>query len=65
MRLIFLFIYFQLLFMGSAFSQTLSGHVQDAASGEQLIGATVWCEDTKQGVAANIYGFYSLTLLEG
>jgi hypothetical protein len=65
MRLIFLFIYFQLLFMGSAFSQTLSGHVQDAASGEQLIGATVWCEDTKQGVAANIYGFYSLTLPEG
>ena len=65
MRLIFLFISFQLLFTESTFSQTLSGHVQDAASGEQLIGATVWCEDTKQGVAANTYGFYSLTLPEG
>lgn len=65
MRLIFLFLSFQLLFTESTFSQTLSGHVQDAASGEQLIGATVWCEDTKQGVAANIYGFYSLTLPEG
>ena len=65
MRLIFFFLSFQLLFTGSTFSQTLSGHVQDAASGEQLIGATVWCEDTKQGVAANTYGFYSLTLPEG
>ena len=54
-----------MLFSANSFAQTLSGHVQDAVSGEQLLGATVWCEDTKQGVAANIYGFYSLTLPEG
>jgi len=65
MRLIFLFLTFQLLFSANSFTQTLSGHVQDAVSGEQLLGATVWCEDTKQGVAANIYGFYSFTLPEG
>jgi len=65
MRLILLFLICQLLFSANSFAQTLSGHVQDAVSGEQLLGATVWCEDTKQGVAANIYGFYSLTLPEG
>ena len=64
-RLFFLFLTVQLLFSVTSFAQTLSGHVQDAVSGEQLLGATVWCEDTKQGVAANIYGFYSLTLPEG
>lgn len=64
-RLFFLFLTVQLLFSVHSFAQTLSGHVQDAVSGEQLLGATVWCEDTKQGVAANIYGFYSLTLPEG
>ena len=61
MRLLFLFLSVQLLFSENAFAQTLSGHVQDAVSGEQLLGATVWCEDTEEGVAANIYGFYSLT----
>lgn len=65
MRLLFLFLSVQLLFSENAFAQTLSGHVQDAVSGEQLLGATVWCEDTEEGVAANIYGFYSLTLPEG
>ena len=65
MRLLFLF---QFLIATSLYSQTnftLSGHVQDASSGEQLIGATVWCEDAEVGVAANLYGFYSLTLPEG
>ena len=46
-------------------SYTLSGHIQDANSGEQLIGATIYGEETRLGVASNIYGFYSLTLPEG
>ena len=46
-------------------SYTLSGHIQDAGSGEQLIGATIYDEDTRLGVASNIYGFYSFTLPEG
>lgn len=44
---------------------TISGHVQDSNSGEQLIGATIFSEGTRAGVAANVYGFYSLTLPEG
>ena len=44
---------------------TISGHVQDAVSGEQLIGATIYSKELKQGVGSNIYGFYSLTIPEG
>ena len=44
---------------------TLSGHVQDASSGEQLLGATIWCTDAEAGAAGNTYGFYSLTLPAG
>ena len=65
MRLIFLF---QFVIASTLYSQsnfTLSGHIQDSASGEQLISATVWCEDVELGVTANLYGFYSLTLPEG
>ena len=43
-------------------NQTLSGYISDAATGETLIGATVWAESLSQGVASNVYGFYTLTL---
>jgi len=65
MRLLFLC---QFVIASTLYSQTnytLSGHIQDSSSGEQLIGATVWCENLEVGVAANLYGFYSLTLPEG
>lgn len=48
----------------SLFAQkaTISGYVEDAETGEELIGANVY-EGTKLvGVATNYYGFYSLTL---
>ena len=44
---------------------TLSGYITDAATGETLIGATVWAESLSQGVATNVYGFYTLTLPTG
>lgn len=44
---------------------TLSGEIIDAASGESLLGATIYEPSSKQGAAANEYGFYSLTLQEG
>ncbi len=44
---------------------TISGHVKDAASGEELIGATIRIVETSLGVTTNIYGFYSLTLPKG
>ncbi|MBC7921174.1 MAG: TonB-dependent receptor [Ferruginibacter sp.] len=47
-----------------AFAQraTVSGHVKDAATGEDLIGAGIAVRATGQGTATNAYGFYSLTL---
>ena len=43
---------------------TVSGYIKDAATGEELIGATVFVEETKTGGSANLYGFYSITLPE-
>jgi hypothetical protein len=44
---------------------TLSGNVTDAASGEMILGATVYDPVSGQGSAANAYGFYSATLPAG
>jgi hypothetical protein len=44
---------------------TISGHVKDALSGEDIIGASIFAQEAKLSVGANIYGFYSLTLPEG
>lgn len=40
---------------------TVSGYVYDRASGESLIGATVYNENTQSGTVTNVYGFYSLS----
>jgi hypothetical protein len=44
---------------------TISGHIKDGKSGEELIGATVLIKGTQQGTTTNSYGFYSLTLEAG
>ena len=44
---------------------TVSGNITDSATGEDLIGATVYAEESKMGTSANVYGFYTLTLPEG
>ncbi|MBV6653867.1 MAG: hypothetical protein KI786_08935, partial [Mameliella sp.] len=44
---------------------TISGYMRDAESGEELLYATVAVEGTSQGIATNIYGFYSLSLPKG
>ncbi|MEM8896439.1 MAG: TonB-dependent receptor, partial [Bacteroidota bacterium] len=41
---------------------TISGYVKDAATGEDLLGATVLVEELGSGTVTNLYGFYSLTL---
>jgi len=41
---------------------TLSGRVEDAASGERLIGANIYLPGGQQGVATNADGFFSLAL---
>ena len=51
----------------SAFTQnyTISGYIRDDQSGEDLIGATIYCKELKKGAVTNAYGFYSLTLPAG
>lgn len=44
---------------------TISGHINDAATGEELIGASVFAPALKAGTITNVYGFYSLTLEQG
>ncbi|MCI4669852.1 MAG: TonB-dependent receptor [Bacteroidia bacterium] len=44
---------------------TISGHVQDAESGEALLGSAVMVLPGKKGVYTNNYGFFSLTLPKG
>ncbi len=44
---------------------TISGRIQAASSGEDLIGATVMVKELQTGALANEYGFYSLTLPKG
>jgi hypothetical protein len=45
---------------------TVSGYVRDAASGEELIGATIYVKEIPTaGALTNTYGFYSITLPEG
>ena len=41
---------------------TVSGYLKDAASGEALIGASVFVKSLGVGATANEYGFYSLSL---
>jgi len=42
---------------------TISGHVRDKDTGEDLIGATVYVKELKTGTSSNVYGFYSLSLI--
>ncbi len=45
---------------------TISGYVEDRASGERIIGAAIYESDFhKYGTFSNEYGFYSLTMPEG
>jgi len=41
---------------------TISGYVRDAATGEVLIGASIYDKTGYRGTTSNAYGFYSLTL---
>jgi hypothetical protein len=54
-----------LSFLSFAQTFTISGTVTDSANGETLIGATIAAKGTSKGTAANVYGFYSLTLAQG
>ncbi len=44
---------------------SISGNITDAATGEELIGATIFIPEIDRGTATNVYGFYSITLPPG
>lgn len=44
---------------------TVSGFVRDAATGEMLVGASLWLPEIQSGTSTNAYGFYSMTLPRG
>jgi len=44
---------------------TISGYIKDEATGEVLIGSTVFIEELSAGGQSNVYGFYSVTLPAG
>lgn len=41
---------------------TISGYIQDASSGEELISANLYESRNGVGTVSNLYGFYSITL---
>jgi outer membrane cobalamin receptor len=46
--------------------QTISGTLKDKATGETMIGVSIYVQELKGiGTSCNTYGFYSLTLPEG
>jgi len=63
-----LILFFMMAFAFQAMSQeqyTISGHVTDADTGEELIFAAIQERETSKGTTTNSYGFFSLTLAEG
>ncbi|HEY9490193.1 MAG TPA: hypothetical protein VIQ51_17775 [Chryseosolibacter sp.] len=48
--------------LAQAQKHTISGTIKDKASGEYLIGASIYNIHSLQGTTANNYGFYSMTL---
>ncbi len=44
---------------------SISGHIKDSETGEDLIGVTIYIRELQNGAATNNYGFYSLNLLPG
>lgn len=60
------FLFFTTVFVFAQNKVVLSGHIIDAGTGEDLIGATVFIEElANTGATSNNYGFYSLSLPSG
>ncbi len=58
-----LFFLIGVLFIPFGFAQkfTVSGYIENAATGERIIGAQIYDEHIGFGTASNAYGFYSIT----
>ncbi len=60
---IFLIIILPILLPAQKF--TISGYIEDAASGEKLIAATILEKNSLKGTTTNNFGFYSFTIESG
>ncbi|HAN76510.1 MAG TPA: hypothetical protein DCQ31_01425, partial [Bacteroidales bacterium] len=49
----------------SAQKITISGFIRDMATGEELVGASVYILETRVGTSTNNFGFYSLSIPKG
>lgn len=45
--------------------KTISGHITDSETGEDLLGATIYIDEISSGTVTNTYGFYSIKLEPG
>jgi len=59
------FVYDDVIILKKIKKSTLSGYIEDAETGERLIGATVFDLNSQIGTITNNYGFYSLSIPEG
>ena len=64
-KYIFILLILTANFMYAQSNYTISGYIQEEASGESLIGASVYDKTSEKGAITNEYGFYSITLQEG
>jgi hypothetical protein len=44
---------------------TISGTIRDKSNGEALFGATIYIDELKTGTSSDVYGNYSITVIEG
>jgi len=44
---------------------TLSGHIKEFSTGEELINASLYIKEVSEGTVSNLYGYYSITLDAG
>ena len=49
----------------SGLRYSISGHIKDAATGEDLIGASIMINESGKGTVSNLYGFFSVSLVPG
>lgn len=61
----FLFLFILLPVIASAQKVSLSGYMRDSASGESLMGGTVYIKEANTGGQTNSYGFYSVSVQPG
>ena len=60
-----LILFFLPFYLLSQHKYTISGYVQEEATGETLIGVNIFDKKTSKGTTSNEYGFYSMTIEEG